>query len=298
MEAEVLDFLRLLRQKYASSTYRTVKYMLGVFLKYLNNQHKTFMAVTPQDVTEYILSMKGCCQTTRQRAWSVIRDFYDFLKLPDNPALSVAVHAPKRFRLYHVPDEHAIAAMLAGIRGKNQELELRNRLIGELAYGSGLRLGEMMGLDIEDIDMSNQTAQVTGKGNKMRTVPLTGKTLELLEAYLVERKATRGPLFVKSDGRRASREAIAVVIKHYTGTGPHVLRHACATHLLKNGCDVRYVQELLGHKSLTTTQIYTHITKDQLRQVVDRTHPRGTAVKRPVMFFDRQNEGKPLWRPH
>jgi site-specific recombinase XerD len=298
MEAEVLDFLRFLRQKYASSTYHTVKYSLGAFFRYLDKQHKHFLAVTPQDISSYMLSMKGCCQTTRQRSWSIIRDFYDFLKLPDNPALSVAVHAPKRFCLYHVPDERAIAAMLAGIQGKNHQLTLRNRLIGELAYGSGLRLGEMHGLDIEDVDMSNSTAQVTGKGNKMRTVPLTGRTLALVKEYLTQRKATRGPLIARTDGRRPSKQAIEIVIKRYTGKGPHALRHACATHLLKNGCDVRYVQELLGHKSLTTTQIYTHITKDQLRQVINRTHPRGTALKRPVTFFERPSEGKPLWRPH
>ena len=298
MDSEVLDFLSVLRAKLASTTYDTRRYEITAYFKYLEKQNKHFLSVTPQDIAAYILSMVNANQTTRQRRWSIVRDFYDFLNLPVNPARAVPVHAARRWRLYRVPDVKTVERMLSNVKGINKALTLRNKLMVELAYGSGLRRCELHRLDIEDVDWQSRTMQVVGKGSIVRTVPVTATALDLLKKYLAERKVSRGPLIAKTNGRRPSLQAIGVLFKHYTGKGPHLLRHACATHMLRNGCDVRYIQELLGHTCLTTTQVYTHITKDQLQEVIDRKHPRAVGNSVPVTLFDTRNEAAPRWRPH
>ena len=116
---------------------------------------------------------------------------------------------------------------------------------------------------------------MTGKGNKTRNVPLTEKTLSLIREYLSDRKAYRGPFFLTVFGRRLGKQTVYHILKEQAGMHPHLLRHACATHMLTNGCNIRVIQELLGHQRLTSTMIYTHINKEQLRNVLLAKHPRG-----------------------
>jgi integrase/recombinase XerC len=146
--------------------------------------------------------------------------------------------------------------------------------MAELIYGSGLRRSELVGVDIEDINFTEGTVQVTGKGNKVRNVPLTEKSLSLIREYLSERQAYRGPLFKSQHNRRISKQTVYEVLKLRAGMRPHQLRHACATHMLTNGCSIRVIQELLGHKDLRSTQVYTHLDKEQLRKVINKNHPR------------------------
>jgi integrase/recombinase XerC len=144
----------------------------------------------------------------------------------------------------------------------------------ELAYGSGLRRDEMRKVNVEDVDLEGQTVRVTGKGNKTRIVPLTSKAASTAREYLARRRATRGPLLVSFMGRRLTAHGVYVAMRTRAGIRPHLLRHACATHMLANGAGIRIVQELLGHADLKATQVYTHLEKSDLCRVVSSRHPR------------------------
>jgi integrase/recombinase XerD len=165
---------------------------------------------------------------------------------------------------------------------------LRDRALVEFLYGTGTRISEAVGLDIDDLDLGELTVVVTGKGDKQRLLPVGEFAAEALSAYLVRGRPALAPrgrgtprLFLNSLGRPLSRQSAYAVLQHAaTRAGlaatvsPHTLRHSFATHLLQNGADVRVVQELLGHASVTTTQIYTMVTVDTLREVYATSHPR------------------------
>ncbi len=160
----------------------------------------------------------------------------------------------------------------------------RDYAILELLYSSGLRRSEAAGMNIGDVDFYGGFARVMGKGSRERMVPIGDKALKALRAYLNSRpgpKAPGTPLFLNSMGRRLSDHGLALIIKKLARrarfarpVNPHSLRHSFATHLLDNGCDLKSVQEMLGHKNLQTTEIYTHVSLERLKEVYSRTHPR------------------------
>ncbi len=160
----------------------------------------------------------------------------------------------------------------------------RDRLIVELFYGSGIRLGELHMLDISAIDFHHETIRVLGKGRRERIVPLTHFSVELITDYLHEKGldgGKGGPLFPgKRDGRISRRQIQRLVgrelstVSHHKKRSPHVLRHSFATHLMDGGADIRAVKELLGHASLSTTQIYTHVSREHLVKIYRQAHPR------------------------
>jgi integrase/recombinase XerC len=171
----------------------------------------------------------------------------------------------------------------------------RDRAILEILYGSGLRASELVGLSMADIDLDRATARVRGKGNKERIVPLGRKCVASLRAYQPERLAVApkakvtdpNALFLARRGKRITRQEVGRLVHTYGALGagradlhPHALRHTCATHLLEGGADLRCIQELLGHSSLTTTQKYTHVSVEQLMRVYDSAHPLARAAKR------------------
>ncbi len=172
---------------------------------------------------------------------------------------------------------------------------VRNRAVLEVLYGSGLRVGELSGLDVDALELAERQARVIGKGNKERIVPLGNKALVALVAYLPLRPAllrsTSPPdaaraVFLSTRGNRMGPRAIQLVVKRYgvAGAGradlhPHALRHSCATHLLDGGADLRSIQELLGHASLSVTQRYTHTSIEGLMRVYDGAHPLASAQK-------------------
>ncbi|MDP9241716.1 MAG: tyrosine-type recombinase/integrase, partial [Actinomycetota bacterium] len=164
---------------------------------------------------------------------------------------------------------------------------LRDRAILEVLYGAGLRVSELTGLDVDDLDLEGGSVRVVGKGGKEREVPIGRHAQHAVGAYLSRARPslagqrTRGALFLNTRGGRLSRQACAKLLAVYAtraGIGrrvsPHDLRHSFATHLLEGGADVRVVQELLGHASVATTQIYTLVTKEHLREVYYTAHPR------------------------
>ena len=166
-------------------------------------------------------------------------------------------------------------------------MALRDRLIVEMLYATGIRVSELCGLDVDDVDTGHRLVRVLGKGNKQRTVPFGTPAAEALRAWLDEGRpalvtAASGPaLLLGARGRRLDvRQARTVVHQTVAAVdgapdmGPHGLRHSAATHLLEGGADLRVVQELLGHSSLATTQLYTHVAVSRLRAVHDQAHPR------------------------
>lgn len=176
---------------------------------------------------------------------------------------------------------------------------VRDRAVLEFLYATGCRVSEMCGTDLHDVDLESCTVMVTGKGNKQRIVPLGSFAVSAIESWLPIRQTVRisgrddGALFLSSRGNRLNRQsAWRIVHKYGTNAGidpsrlsPHVFRHSAATHMVEGGADLRTVQEILGHASLSTTQIYTKVSPEHLREVVVMSHPRGGS-------FDRPNTGR------
>jgi len=162
--------------------------------------------------------------------------------------------------------------------------ELRNHAIVELFYGSGIRLSELHGLNCDSAHAGDYTIRVLGKGRKERIVPITRQAMDSIQAYLSKREGPKNfdsPLFINKKGGRLSRRQIQRVVEKQLSVvcqlhkkSPHVLRHSFATHVMDNGADIRIVKELLGHASLATTQIYTHVSKEHLQKVYKQAHPR------------------------
>ena len=229
-------------------------------------------------------------KTTIARKLSAIRSFFKYLLkngiISENPAeLVLTPKQDKPLPVYLSVDE--MFRLLDSIQ-TDTLLGLRNRAIFEMLYSSGIRVSELAGLNISDVDFSAAVVQVSGKGNRQRIVPVGQKALAALNAYRIRlQKKTgsstinAGPLFLNRFQKRLSPRSIARILKKLVETvglltpvSPHALRHTFATHMLDAGADLRAVQELLGHKSLSTTQKYTHVSIDRLMETYDRAHPR------------------------
>lgn len=230
------------------------------------------------------------CKATIARKLSALRSFFRFLVkngyLDTNPAAYVLT--PKRGRpIPHYLSVDDMFRLLDAMPADNL-LALRNRAMFETLYGSGVRVAELVGLNGGDVDTQNRSMRVLGKGNRERVVPLGRKAAQAIDAYRhrlkCEGRMPSGPreaLFVNRYGGRLSTRSVGRILKQLvqtTGLGqpvsPHALRHSFATHLLDAGADLRVVQELLGHQSLSTTQRYTHVSISRLTAVYDKAHPR------------------------
>jgi site-specific recombinase XerD len=210
--------------------------------------------------------------TTISRRLAAVRSFLRFTLGPARvPEASFAPPRPRR--LPDAPKESEIDELLDEAGGETP-LALRNRALLELLYSAGLRSAEAVGLDLGDVDFEQESLHVRGKGGKERVVPLGEEAAHQLALYLRDARPhlARGAvdaLFLSAHGRRLDTSTVRRLVRH-----PHRLRHAFATHLLEGGADLRTIQELLGHSSLSTTQIYSHVDAKRLRRVYDRSHPR------------------------
>ncbi len=261
-------------------------------------------AVREADVTEFLASLReGASQgegtaersplsaASAARTLVAVRGLHKFLALEretvTDPAGAVAPpKAPKR--LPKAISVHDVERLLSAASVGETPASLRDRAIVEVLYGAGARISEAVGLDVDDIDLDQGSVRLLGKGNKERIVPLGRYAREAVTAYAVRARpsfAVRGKgtpaLFLNQRGGRLSRQSAwkaihAAAERAELGTkiSPHTLRHSFATHLLDGGADVRVVQELLGHASVTTTQIYTMVTVQRLREVYAEAHPR------------------------
>jgi integrase/recombinase XerC len=240
----------------------------------------------------------GLSPASIQRRLSATRSFYAFLQREGlcsrNPAMDV--QAPKRpKRLPRTLDADQMARVLqkppATPEGGDERLAMRDLAIMELLYSSGLRLAELVGLDLMALDLADRTVRVTGKGNKMRIVPVGGPAILALQRWIATRTGIAKPdetaVFVGQNGRRLGARAVQLrlaAIARAQGIPvklhPHLFRHSFATHLLESSQDLRGVQELLGHADISTTQVYTHLDFQHLAHIYDQAHPRARRSRR------------------
>lgn len=221
-----------------------------------------------------------------QRTLSTVRTFYNYLQRQGlariNPANDVS--APKQQRKLPGLLDVDQTAQLLNINS-DDPLELRDQAMMELIYSSGLRLSELVNLDLSDIDLKDQTVRVIGKGNKERVVPVGRYAVVALQAWLEIRNTivveSENAIFISNRGRRISQRMVQLRMKEWAikqgvngNLHPHMLRHSFASHLLESSGDLRAVQELLGHADISTTQIYTHVDFQHLAAVYDKAHPR------------------------
>jgi integrase/recombinase XerC len=275
MEAEFLDFLRHIRKRYASETWKGKRWQLMPFEAWLCKCKRRFDNLDKADIEGYILGLKSC-RAHKINIAATLRQFYDYLGISPNPAADITIKPQRGRRLYNLPDERELMSRITALSCQDALIELRDRLMIEFAYGSGLRRGEILKLNVDDIDQTERIAYVTGKGERSRMVPLTFQCCEMLREYLSIRKAAHGPVFVNfRTGRRLTQTHISKIFHKRIGYKTHAMRHACATHLLQNGCNLRIVQKLLGHSKIDTTGIYTHLKTGDLRKAIDNAHPRG-----------------------
>jgi len=240
-------------------------------------------------VRSYLAAMRnrGYSKATVARKLATLRSFYKYLVrvelIPSSP-VSVIRTPRQDKRLPKCLDVQQVEALLMA-PDVSTLLGARDRAVLETIYSSGLRVGELVSLNVEDLDEFSQALRIRGKGKKERLVPLGSHAAAAIDHYLRLRTTDRGPprrgaLFVNRAGWRLSDRSIRRRLEKYlqvagipVHVSPHVLRHSFATHMLNAGADLRSVQEMLGHESLSTTQIYTHLTTGRLQEVYRRTHP-------------------------
>ncbi len=244
---------------------------------------------------------RGSSPRSIARRLSAIRSFLAFMVrggiIKSNPASGVQAPKPSR-RLPATLDADQVASLLA-LAGED-DLTVRDRAMLELFYSSGLRLAELVGVDLSDLDFPDRTVRVTGKGNKVRIVPVGRYALEALETWIVVRVTIAKPqevaLFVSRRGTRLAPRTVQSRLKRWAqqqgapvGVHPHMLRHSFASHMLESSGNLRAVQELLGHASLSTTQVYTHLDFQHLAQIYDKAHPRAQRRDDKGAAEDRQD---------
>lgn len=284
--------LSLKGRNLSSHTLRAYETDLEAFAAYMSLRNfLTVKDFTLKNIRNYLLyeDKKEISRTTMLRKISALRSFARFLAnrglIKINPFTLFS--APKREKKLpsFLTENEAEELMDSEI---SHRFHYRNKAILELVYSSGLRRSETVGLNIGDINYTEGIVKVLGKGGKERIVPVTDIALESLSNYLSTRpQAGPGePLFLGSKGGRLSGEGLAQVVKKSAIAGhvarkvtPHSLRHSFATHLLNNGCDLKSLQEMLGHKSLSATQVYTHVSLERLKKVYNEAHPESEVKK-------------------
>ena len=307
MKGILKDFLQHLRRRDVSRhTVTAYENDVATFLKHTSQiRQKAVDALSPADVDAFAiraflgeLHKQRISASSSARKLSAIRTFVKFLRredlIEDDPSSLVA--APKKPQT--IPAHLTVDEMskLLEMPDASNLLGRRDRAILELFYASGLRLSELVGLGIEDVNLSSRIVRVLGKGKKERLVPFNTSTENALRAWLKDRSGALGatgalgargargvkaPLFLNYRGGRLSTRSVDRLVRRYValcgakfGISPHALRHSFATHLLANGADLRAIQELLGHARLSTTQRYTHVNAAQLIDVYKKSHPR------------------------
>jgi integrase/recombinase XerC len=256
-------------------------------------------SVTPTFIRFYLIELqkRGLARSSRARKIAALRSFFSFLTkqqvIEQSPL--TGVRSPKLDRrlpkFLRTPEIDAL--MEAPAHGRaNVAMALRDIALLETLYASGMRAAELVGMNLEDLDLASGCATVIGKGNKQRIALIGSKAQEALGIYfkqgrpaLVKRSTdirAENAIFLNRFGTRLSDRGVRLLFDKYCSAvssnlkiTPHVLRHSFATHLLSNGADLRFVQELLGHTSISTTQIYTHVTTTQMKDVYERAHPHG-----------------------
>jgi integrase/recombinase XerC len=286
MNDYIEEFLRYLELEKGVSahTLRAYRKDLTDFMAHVKTEPEK---IDMLDVRGFIAEQirKGLNKTTVSRRLSSVRSFFKFLyregHMKSNPAKLVSSpRLPKLLpKFLSVDDAFSLVEKPEGIGFA----PARDRAILELLYSSGLRVGELAGLNVEDINVREALVKARGKGKKERIVPIGSKALDAIKTYLVERillKSREKAVFLNRLGTRLTDRGVRRIVVKYAraiaingSIGPHTLRHSFASHLLQGGADLRVIQELLGHASLSTTQKYTHLDVAHLMDIYDKAHP-------------------------
>lgn len=286
------EFLRYLEAEKNSSprTVRTYRIGLEAFRRF--HPEGAWPAMRVEDFRAWMLEMMkaGMARASVRLRFAAMRSFYAFLQMREEVPKNVLheVLLPKREKnlpkfLTTAQVESLVEAPLKAEKNKQAPVWMaaRDTAIIELFYSTGMRLSELVGLDVADVDPIGESARVTGKGARERICPVGGPALEAISRYRHAARVNEGPLFINKSRRRLSTRSVNFLLKlRLSQAGlpadlsPHKLRHTFATHLLDNGADLRSVQTLLGHASLSTTQIYTHVTIERLKAAYLAAHPR------------------------
>lgn len=277
----------------ANRSPETVRAYLGdleLFVSWaLEQGYENPVRITRKELRDYVgfLTRRGDQRTSTARRVATVRNYFAWLVqenvLESSPAAGLKTPKPPK-KLPELVVREQLDELLDGDWGDDAKA-IRDRAICEILYGAGLRVSELCGLDLDSIDEPSGLIRVTGKGNKERVVPLHATAFASLALWRQRGRALMmgdlspgAALFFNGRGRRLTPRDVRRILDGRIGQGhihPHALRHTYATHLLEGGADLRVVQELLGHESLTTTQIYTHVSKSRLQNVHRTTHPRG-----------------------
>jgi integrase/recombinase XerC len=279
-----LTFIRT-EKNVSEHTLRAYRKDLDIFLQ--ESSVKDIRDTDVLDVRGYVASQvsKGLNKSTVSRRLSSLKSFFNYLCregiMDSNPAKIVPSpkSAQKAPFFLTVDDAFGLVEKPDGM----DFISVRNRAVLELLYSSGIRVGEMSSLDIDALDIKEGIMVVRGKGKKERLVPIGSSALDAMKSYIIERHLVRNKekaLFINRSGKRLTERTLRRIVVKYAREfgiqgkiGPHTLRHTFATHLLQDGADLRVIQELLGHESLSTTQKYTHLDIKHLMDVYDTAHP-------------------------
>jgi integrase/recombinase XerD len=298
-EALVLDYLAHLEferglSRNTLSAYRTDLLQFGAFLA---ERDREATEATAPDLSDFLAELAAgdgngtpaCSSATVNRKAACLRSFYRHLRREElitaDPAAELATPSKSR-KLPEVLSYPEVQKLLAQPRG-SEPTDLRDRALLELMYASGLRASETIGIELSDLDLEAGVLRARGKGSKERLVPVGQKALAAVRVYLrsgrpeLIRDHDENALFLNFRGGALTRQGLyKIVLGHAETAGlkgkmsPHTLRHSFATHLLTGGCDLRSVQEMLGHADLSTTQLYTHLSGEELKEVYFSAHPR------------------------
>lgn len=290
----VEDFLRFLATEKNASPRTLVNYRkaLECFAADFGSSPPPWRDLDPEAFRDWLFQLmkSGLAKATIRLRFAALRSFYRHLVLRHGLARSplAAVQLPKAERklpvvlnLSQIDELLALPLQLPPARNTPHWVPLRDAAILELFYSCGLRIAELRALDVSHFDFISETVRVLGKGRKERLVPIGSPALTAIQRYLREAAVTSGAVFISKRGSRITQQSIDLLLRKYVASSsipfkisPHKLRHSFATHLLDAGADLRSVQTMLGHASLSTTQIYTHVTRERLRQAYDQSHPR------------------------
>lgn len=298
MTDDLEAFLNFQKVERAASirTMRNYSHALNVFQEWLGDDFKSWKDCSPDDFRKYLFELmkQELARATIRLRFAALRSFYKFLVHRRGLAVSplLDIQLPKLER--KLPVVLSLTQM-EGLLELPMKMQLdaraqpwqgaRDVAILELFYSSGLRVSELVDLDVRDVDFLSDTVRVIGKGQKERLVPIGSHAMAAIQKYRQQAAVHEGSLFINKNKdpqkRRLSVRSVQQLLKKYLHASdipfditPHKLRHTFATHMLDHGADLRSVQTLLGHASLSTTQIYTHVTKERMREAYDAAHPR------------------------
>lgn len=294
MDSDENAFFDFMATERSASPRTLVNYRdaLAAYLTWRGTAFSSWRDESADDFRDYLFALmkQGLKRATIRLRFAALRSFYKFLVLRRgmgrSPVAEVRLPKPERglpvvLSITQIDELLGMPLKLPADKKSPSWIPLRDAAILELFYSCGLRISELLALDVKDVDFIGETVKVMGKGSKERIVPVGSPAINAIQRYRQEAAITSDALFLSKRRTRITQQSVDLLLRKYLkhsgipfAISPHKLRHSFATHLLDAGADLRSVQTLLGHASLSTTQIYTHVTRERLKQAYDDAHPR------------------------